>query len=72
MTVCPIAIVSGCVKCPIFKVCPVKSLIGDYVPPSDKKAAPESKTKSTAKSKAKSKAKPARKPAAKPTAKKKA
>jgi hypothetical protein len=68
MTVCPIAIVYSCVKCPIFKVCPVKSLIGDYVPPSDKKAAPESKTKSTAKSKAK----PARKPATKPTAKKKA
>ncbi len=67
MTVCPIAIVSGCVKCPIFKVCPVKSLIGDYVPPSEKKATPESKPKSTAKSKAK----PARKPAVKPTAKKK-
>ncbi len=67
MTVCPIAIVSGCVKCPIFKLCPVKSLIGDYVPPSDKKEATESKTKSMPKSKAK----PATKPAAKPTAKKK-
>ena len=64
MTVCPIAIVSGCVKCPIFKVCPVKSLIGDYVPPSDKKAATETKTKSAAKPKAK--------PATKPAAKKKA
>ena len=68
MTVCPIAIVSGCVKCPIFKVCPVKSLIGDYVPPSDKKAAVETKTKSSAKPKAK----PATKSAAKPAAKKKA
>ena len=64
MTVCPIAIVSGCVKCPIFKVCPVKSLIGDYVPPSDKKAATATKEKSAAKPKAK--------PATKPAAKKKA
>ena len=68
MTVCPIAIVSGCVKCPIFKVCPVKSLIGDYVPPPDKNAAVETKTKSSAKPKAK----PATKSAAKPAAKKKA
>ena len=30
MTLCPIAIVAGCKKCPIFKVCPVKSIIGDY------------------------------------------
>ncbi len=28
--VCPIAIVRGCRRCPIFKQCPVKSLIGDY------------------------------------------
>ncbi len=67
MTVCPIAIVSGCVKCPIFKICPVKSLIGDYVPPPEKKATPGSKPKSTAKSKAK----PAGKSAPKSTAKKK-
>jgi hypothetical protein len=29
MTICPIAIAIGCKKCPIFKICPVKSLIGD-------------------------------------------
>lgn len=29
MTLCPIAIVAGCKKCPAFSVCPVKSLIGD-------------------------------------------
>lgn len=29
MTVCPIAIVAGCKKCPAFSVCPVKSLLGD-------------------------------------------
>ncbi len=30
MTLCPIAIVATCKKCPIFKVCLVKSVIGDY------------------------------------------
>lgn len=29
LTICPIAIAVGCRKCPIFKVCPVKSVIGD-------------------------------------------
>ena len=33
MTLCPIAIVAGCKKCPIFKVCPLKSIIGDYKKP---------------------------------------
>jgi hypothetical protein len=32
MTLCPIALAVGCQKCPIFKVCPVKSVIGDYHP----------------------------------------
>ncbi len=41
MTLCPIALVSGCAKCPIFKVCPLKGVIGDYVQPDDKKAASE-------------------------------
>ena len=31
MTLCPIAIAVGCKKCPIFAVCPVKGVIGDYV-----------------------------------------
>lgn len=30
MTLCPIAIVVGCKKCPLVKVCPVKEIIGDY------------------------------------------
>jgi len=30
MTLCPIAIAVGCRKCPIFGVCPVKGVIGDY------------------------------------------
>ena len=29
MIICPVAIAIGCKKCPIFKVCPVKSVIGD-------------------------------------------
>jgi hypothetical protein len=29
MTLCPIAIVAGCAKCPAFKVCPLKTVIGD-------------------------------------------
>lgn len=29
MTICPIAIVVGCKKCPAFKLCPLKVLLGD-------------------------------------------
>lgn len=29
VTLCPVAIVAGCEKCPIFSVCPLKSVIGD-------------------------------------------
>lgn len=36
MTLCPIAIVSGCKKCPAFNVCPLKSVIGDQPPADDK------------------------------------
>jgi len=31
MTLCPIAIVASCKKCPAFTVCPLKSVIGDHV-----------------------------------------
>lgn len=34
MTVCPIAIAVGCKKCPIFAVCPLKTIIGDQPKPS--------------------------------------
>ena len=30
MTLCPIALVVGCKKCPAVTVCPLKSVIGDY------------------------------------------
>jgi len=35
MTLCPIAIVAGCKKCPAFSVCPLKELIGDQVKPDE-------------------------------------
>ena len=38
MTLCPIAIVAGCRKCPAFKVCPLKGVIGDL--PAASAAAP--------------------------------
>ena len=31
MTLCPIAIVAGCKKCPAFSVCPLKTVIGNHV-----------------------------------------
>jgi hypothetical protein len=37
MTLCPIAIVAGCQKCPAFKVCPLKGVIGDQQKPSESK-----------------------------------
>jgi hypothetical protein len=33
MAICPVALAVGCRKCSVFSVCPVKSVIGDYVPP---------------------------------------
>jgi hypothetical protein len=39
MTVCPIAIVAGCRKCPAFSVCPLKTVLGDQPRPDDKPAA---------------------------------
>jgi hypothetical protein len=44
MTLCPIAIVAGCARCPVVKVCPVKTIIGDAKPPE-----PEAKGKGKAK-----------------------
>jgi len=39
MTLCPIAIVVGCQKCPAFKVCPLKGVIGDYKKPEEAQSA---------------------------------
>ena len=38
MTLCPIAIVAGCKKCPAFSVCPLKTVIGDAPKASETKA----------------------------------
>jgi len=38
MTVCPIAIVAGCKKCPAFSVCPLKTVLGDQPKPGEEAA----------------------------------
>ena len=50
MTVCPIAIVAGCKKCPAFSVCPLKTVLGDQAKPGQEAA--EKKPASAAKKKA--------------------
>ena len=35
MTVCPIALMSGCRKCPVVGMCPLKTVLGDYDPKDD-------------------------------------
>jgi hypothetical protein len=40
MVICPVALAVGCVRCPIFKVCPVKGVIGDYKKPAEVVAKP--------------------------------
>ncbi len=45
MTVCPIAIAVGCKKCPVFAVCPLKGVIGDYRKEGETKAARSTKGK---------------------------
>lgn len=40
MTICPVALAVGCAKCPVLKVCPLKTVIGDHKeppPPTKKK-----------------------------------
>jgi len=39
MTICPVALAVGCRKCPVLKVCPVKTTLGDYRPESDSSSA---------------------------------
>ncbi len=36
MTLCPIALVAGCAKCPAVSLCPLKQVIGDYKVPTAK------------------------------------
>ena len=39
MVICPIAIAVGCKKCPVFKVCPLTTVIGDQKADADQKPA---------------------------------
>jgi len=41
VTVCPIAIVSGCKKCSAFSFCPLKSVIGDYKKEEETQSGPQ-------------------------------
>jgi len=56
MTLCPIAIAVGCKKCPVFKICPLKGVIGDMPAVPEEQPKPKTKagagTKSTAKPRA--------------------
>jgi hypothetical protein len=45
MTLCPIAVVAGCSKCPAFSVCPLKTVIGDAPKAAADKAATPPKKK---------------------------
>ena len=50
MTLCPIALAVGCEKCPVFKICPLTTVLGDVPkaaesPPSKPVAAPAPKAK---------------------------
>lgn len=45
MTLCPIAVVAGCKKCPAFSICPLKTVIGDVPKPTADKPAAELKKK---------------------------
>ena len=51
MVICPIAIVAGCEKCPVFKICPATTTLGNQKKPGEtvnrsaKKAASGSKKK---------------------------
>ncbi|MBL0121428.1 MAG: hypothetical protein IPP88_01430 [Betaproteobacteria bacterium] len=43
MVICPIAITVGCKKCPVFKVCPLTTVIGDQKTPAAADAKPAAK-----------------------------
>ena len=41
MTLCPIAVVVGCKKCPALSICPLKGVIGDAKQPPEQPPAPD-------------------------------
>jgi hypothetical protein len=48
MTLCPVALAAGCKKCPVFSVCPAKSIIGDYKKDAERKPAEKDDRKGSA------------------------
>ena len=44
MTLCPIALVAGCQKCPAVSVCPLKGVLGDFKKPEEPPKAPDVKS----------------------------
>lgn len=52
MTICPVAMAVGCKRCPIFAVCPAKSIIGDQAPATAAEPVTKAASKPTAKRKA--------------------
>jgi len=43
MTLCPIAVAVGCEKCPAFKICPLKGVIGSPPKPAEPQKATRKK-----------------------------
>jgi hypothetical protein len=52
VTLCPVALAVTCRKCPIYSVCPLKTVIGDEkaAPPESKGARPSGRSPGTKKS----------------------
>ena len=49
MVICPVAIAVGCKKCPVFKVCPLTTVIGDQKKSAETDNKPEKKAPSDSK-----------------------
>ena len=47
MTLCPIALVASCRKCPAFSICPLKGIIGDYKADVDPPASVEARPRAS-------------------------
>ena len=45
MTLCPIALVAGCKKCPAFSVCLLKGVVGDYRKEDESQTKPQASDK---------------------------
>lgn len=43
MAICPVAIAVGCEKCPVFKICPGTTILGDQKKKADDKKKQEQK-----------------------------